>query len=136
MASKLKPGDCLTMDEVITEFRVVIEKLTGAGYPRNNIIVDPGIGKWVPDKLPPNDLSLLKKLRDLRLFNLPILVAVSRKSFIGALLNLPKPDDRFQGTLAATAIAVYNGAHIIRTHDVNLETVQTIKIAQSIRDGQ
>ncbi len=135
MASKLKPGDCLTMDEVLTELRVVVEKLSSAGYPRTNIIIDPGVGKWVSEKLPANDLSIMNRMRDLRILNLPILVAISRKSFIGALLNLPKPDDRLQGTLAATAIAVYNGAHIIRTHDVNLETIQTIKIAQSIRDA-
>ncbi len=135
MASKLKPGDCLTIDEILTELRVVVDKLTKAGYPRSQIIIDPGVGKWIPEKLPSNDLAIIKKMRDLRILNLPVLVAISRKSFIGALLNLPKPDDRLQGTLAATAIAVYNGAHIIRTHDVNLETVQTIKIAQSIRDS-
>ncbi len=135
MASKLKPGDCFTIAEIHTELRVAIDKLTKAGYPRSQIIIDPGIGKWIPEKGPKYDLGLLKNLRDLRSLELPVLVAVSRKSFIGALLNLPNPDDRFQGTLAATAIAVYNGAHIIRTHDVNLETVQTIKIAQSIRDG-
>ncbi len=136
MASKRKPGDCLTMDEVLTELRVVVEKLTSAGYPRGNIIVDPGVGKWVPEKLPANDVIIIKQMRDLRTLNLPVLVAISRKSFIGSLLNLPKPDDRLQGTLAATAIAVYNGAHIIRTHDVNVETTQTIKIAQSIRDAK
>jgi len=135
MASKIKPGDCLTMNEIVTEFRVVLDKLITAGYPRSQIILDPGIGKWIPDKVPSNDLAILKNMRDLRTLNLPVLVAISRKSFIGALLNLPKPDDRLQGTLAATAIAVYNGAHVIRTHDVNLETVQTIKIAQSIRDS-
>ncbi len=135
MASKLKPGDCLTIDEILTELRVVVDKLTKAGYPRSQIIIDPGVGKWIPEKLPSNDLAIIKKMRDLRILNLPVLVAISRKSFIGALLNLPKPDDRLQGTLAATAIAVFNGAHIIRTHDVNLETIQTIKIAQSIRDA-
>ncbi len=135
MASKFKPGDCLTMEEIITELRVTVNKLINAGYPRSQIIIDPGIGKWIPEKLPNFDLAIIKKMRELRMMELPILAAISRKSFIGALLNLPKPDDRFQGTLAATAIAVYNGAHIIRTHDINIETVQTIKIAQNIRDS-
>jgi dihydropteroate synthase len=56
-----------------------------------------------------------------------------RKSFIGAVLDKKNPALRLQGTLAATAIAVYNGAHIIRTHDVIEETIDTIKLAAAVR---
>src|SRR5271157_514474 len=132
MASKHVPGDCLTMEEILHELNVSINYLVINGYPCERIIVDPGIGHWVPEKVPSYDLAIINRLQELHALKLPVLVAISRKSFIGAVLDLPHPEDRLQGTLAATAIAVFNGAHIIRTHDVNAETVQTIRMAQSI----
>ncbi|MHA1886016.1 MAG: dihydropteroate synthase, partial [Promethearchaeota archaeon] len=63
----------------------------------------------------------------------PILVAISRKSFVGTTLNLPNPDDRLNGTLSSTAIAVFNGAHIIRTHDVNSQLIEIVTMAEEIR---
>lgn len=65
---------------------------------------------------------------------LPILAAVSRKSFIGRLTGRERPDDRLSGSLAATAIAVYNGAHMVRTHDV-AATRDAVRVAERLRDG-
>jgi dihydropteroate synthase len=60
------------------------------------------------------------------------MAALSRKSFIGARLNQPDPSKRLCGSLAATAVAVYNGAHIVRTHDVSM-SLDTIRMAEAIR---
>jgi dihydropteroate synthase len=60
-------------------------------------------------------------------------VAISRKSFIGTTLNIPEPRDRLNGTLSSTTIAVYNGAHIIRTHDVDNQLYEMVKMAEEIR---
>ena len=65
--------------------------------------------------------------------NKPILVAISRKSFIGTTLNLPEPEKRLNGSLSATAIAVYNGAHVVRTHDVNQQLLEIVKMAEELR---
>ncbi len=68
--------------------------------------------------------------------NKPILVAISRKSLIGSTLNIQDPEYRLNGTLSSTSIAVYNGAHIVRTHDVNKELFEFVKMAEEIRNNQ
>ena len=136
MASKEVPGDLLTIDEIRREFNKTIEILERKGYDGNKIIVDPGIGRWVDKKTPEFDLKIIGNLDKLRSLNKPILVAISRKSFIGATLNIPDPEKRLNGTLSATAIAIYKGAHIIRTHDINQQLTETIKIAEEIRKNK
>ena len=133
MASKEVPGDLLTTDTIIREFNKTIELLEGRGYDSKKIILDPGIGRWVDKKTPEFDLKIIGNLDKLRSLNKPILVAISRKSFIGAILNISEPEKRLNGTLSATAIAIYKGAHIIRTHDVNQQLTEIIKIAEEIR---
>ena len=68
----------------------------------------------------------------------PLCVGVSRKSFIGAITGRPATGDRLAGSLAATAVAVVNGAALIRTHDVG-ETVDAVRVAERLaraaRDG-
>jgi len=136
MASKEVPGDLLTIDEIIFEFNKTIEILEGKGYDGKKIILDPGIGRWVDKKTPEFDLKIIGNLTKLRILNKPILVAISRKSFIGATLNAPDPEKRLNGTLSATAIAVYKGVHIIRTHDVNQQLTEIIKVAEEIRKNE
>jgi dihydropteroate synthase len=133
MASKEVPGDLCTINEIVNEFQKTIKHLTSKGYDKNLIIIDPGIGKWVEKKVYTFDLKIINNLRKLRKLNLPILIAVSRKSFIGTTLNIPDPENRLSGTLSSTAIAVYNGAHIVRTHDVDNQVFEMIKMAQEIR---
>lgn len=135
MASKRVPGDLCTINEIIDEFEKTIEQLKSNGFNEKYIILDPGIGKWVKKKVYTYDLRLIHNLPKLRVLNKPILVAISRKSFIGTALNLPDPKDRLNGTLSSTAIAVYNGAHIIRTHDVNNQLFEMVKIAEEIRES-
>jgi len=135
MASKKVPGDLCTINEITEEFEKTIEQLKIKGYNENNIILDPGIGKWVKEKVYTYDLKMINDLPKLRDLNKPILVAISRKSFIGTILNIPDPKDRLNGTLSSTAIAVYNGAHIVRTHDVDNQLFEIVKIAEKIRDS-
>ncbi|MDD1742729.1 MAG: dihydropteroate synthase, partial [Methanotrichaceae archaeon] len=103
-----------------------------AGISIDKITIDPGVGKWVPEKTPEYDLAILDGYGRLRCLGRPILVAISRKSFIGSVLNKPDPSERLEGSLAATAIAIYNGAHAVRTHDV-FKSIEAIRIAQAIR---
>ncbi len=133
MASKKVPGDLCTIEEIINEFEKTIKKLKSRGYNENNIILDPGIGKWVEKRVHTYDLKIIGNLLKLRQLNKPILVAISRKSFIGTTLNIPDPENRLNGTLSSTAIAVYNGAHLVRTHDVNEQILEMVKMAEEIR---
>jgi dihydropteroate synthase len=79
-----------------------------------NIAIDPGIG--FGKKLNHNFI-ILHKLAYLQRLDYPILIGPSRKSFIGKTLNLPETD-RVEGTLAAVAVGIANGAHIVRVHDI------------------
>ena len=133
MTSKSIPGDLLTIEEIIEESKKTIELLSSKGYDNKKIILDPGIGHWIEEKTPECDMKIIGNLEKLRSLKQPILVAISRKSFIGATLNIPEPEKRLNGTLSATAIAVYNGAHIIRTHDVNKQLLEIIRMAEAIR---
>jgi dihydropteroate synthase len=107
---------------------------------KNNIVLDPAIGffrktgknpfftkiksDWVA-----RDLAILQNLSSLKMA-MPILVSVSNKSFIGKILN-KDPQDRLYGSIAAEAIAVLNGADIIRTHNV-YQTRDAISVAQKL----
>ncbi|MBY8990604.1 MAG: dihydropteroate synthase [Candidatus Lokiarchaeota archaeon] len=133
IASKELPGDLCEIAEILHEFSKTIKHLKSKGYNENLIIIDPGIGKWVEKKVHTYDLKIINNLGKLRILNLPILIAISRKSFIGTTLNIPDPENRLNGTLSSTAIAVYNGAHIVRTHDVDNQIFEIVKMAKEIR---
>lgn len=133
MISKSIPGDILTIDEIIHESKKTFELLKSKGYDDKKVIIDPGIGRWIEEKTPHYDMKIIGELNMLHSLKHPILIAISRKSFIGATLDLPEPEKRLNGTLSATAIAVYNGAHIIRTHDVTIQLLELVRMAQAIR---
>ncbi|TFG16220.1 MAG: dihydropteroate synthase [Promethearchaeota archaeon] len=133
MASKKVPGDLCTLSEIIIELEKTISDLKKQGYNKNNIIIDPGIGHWIEKKTHIYDLKIIGNLDKLRVLNKPVLVAISRKSFIGTTLNIPEPENRLNGTLAATAIAVFKGAHIVRTHDVDQQLLEIVKMAEEIK---
>ena len=100
-----------------------------AGIPKENLILDPGIGFGKPPEV---DFALLKELDKFNEFQRPLLVGVSRKAFIGAILGEDNPDRRLVGTVSATTVAVVNGADIIRTHDV-AETVVAARVGEALR---
>ncbi len=134
MASKERPGDLLDMGEIIANLGQRLKVAQEAGVSPEKVTVDPGIGHWTPPKGPGHDLAILDGHPRLRVLNRPVMVAVSRKSFIGAVLDRPDPAERLSGSLAATAIAVYNGAHLVRTHDV-AASLDAIRMAEAIRGG-
>ncbi|MBF2017044.1 MAG: dihydropteroate synthase [Rivularia sp. T60_A2020_040] len=110
----------------MTDYQDVIEEIsnflcqqitaaTTAGIPREKIIIDPGIG--FAKNLEQN-LEIFRRLAELTKLNCPILIGASRKSFIGKILNQPDPKARVWGTAAACCAAIFNGADILRIHDV------------------
>jgi dihydropteroate synthase len=112
-------------------YNFLSEKITAAkllGIDHNKIIIDPGIGFA---KNQEQNLEILRQLRSLKKLNSPILVGVSRKSFIGNILNQPDPKLRVWGTAAACCAAVFNGADILRVHDVE-EMQQVTLVADAI----
>ena len=112
-------------------YNFLSEKITAAkllGIDHNKIIIDPGIGFA---KNQEQNLEILRQLRSLKKLNSPILVGVSRKSFIGNILNQPDPKLRVWGTAAACCAAIFNGADILRVHDVE-EMQQVTLVADAI----
>lgn len=129
MASKKEPGDAKKIGEVKEVLQQSLDICSDEGLNLEKIVIDPGIGfgkgtKW--------DLHILRNLSGLKELDQPICVGVSRKSFIGEILNLENPADRLWGSLGATAIAVMNGANMIRTHDPR-ETLHAVRIVEEIR---
>lgn len=103
------------MTEVAAGLHASIVCAREAGVSDACIAVDPGIGFG---KDAAGNLELLRRLAELSGFGLPILFGPSRKSFIGKVLGRGQADDRLFGTAAAVALSVYNGASILRVHDV------------------
>ncbi len=119
--------------DVVTDVRDFLARraaeLESAGVPNNSIVLDPGIG-FAKD--PRQNLELMKRMGELTTLEHPILVGTSRKSFIGAVLDLPE-DQRIEGTLATVVAAVMAGAKIVRVHDVE-QTVRAVRMAEAILD--
>ncbi len=113
--------------EIISYLRKGIDIALAAGVSSKNIIIDPGIGFG---KTVRHNLQIIKNLAELKTLNQPILMGVSRKSFIGKVLDLP-PQERLEGGLAAVSLAVFTGARIIRTHDVR-STRQVVDMVQAV----
>ena len=101
--------------------------LEAAGVSQDSIVLDPGFGFA---KTVEQNLALLERLDEILGLRYPVLVGTSRKSFIGAVLDLPE-DERLEGTAATVAWAVSEGAHIMRVHDVK-EMVRVVKMADAI----
>lgn len=93
-----------------------INAAIAAGIQHDKIIIDPGIGFA---KNYEQNLEIFRRLQTLKALNCPILVGASRKSFIGKILNQPDPQARVWGTAAACSAAIFNGADILRVHDVS-----------------
>lgn len=105
-----------------------IAAAVAAGIEKSKIIIDPGIGFA---KTYSQNLEILRELRKFRSLNCPILVGVSRKSFIGHILNQPEAKQRVWGTAAACTGAIANSADILRVHDVR-EMRDVCQVADAI----
>jgi dihydropteroate synthase len=115
------------MGEVIEELEESLAIAKNAGILHEKIMVDPGIGFG---KSVENNLEILRRLRELKVLGRPILVGPSRKSTIGKVLDLPV-EERLEGTAAAVAVAVMNGADLVRVHDVK-EMGRVVRMADAI----
>jgi len=98
-----------------------------AGISRDLVIIDPGIGFG---KKAEHNLEIIARLRELRSFGRPILLGPSRKRVVGDVLGLPV-EERLEGTAAAVALGIANGADIVRVHDVK-EMVRVARMADAI----
>jgi dihydropteroate synthase len=131
------------MSTTISNLKRAIKQALDTGVPRENIIVDPGIGFGKKQK---QNLELLQRLDELKVLDRPILLGSSRKSFIGWVLDLtpeqklnemafvPPGDQRLEGTAATIAIGIAKGADIVRVHDVR-EMSRVCKMSDAIVRG-
>jgi dihydropteroate synthase len=121
-----------TYGDVVAEVRSYLasraDALVAAGVPRERMALDPGIGFG---KTVEHNVSLLKGLDVLASAGLPVVVGVSRKSFLGKLTGR-ETHDRLAASLAAMAVAIGNGAHVVRVHDV-LESCDAARLADILR---
>jgi len=121
------PLDGVLLD-VLDTLRTAAARAVSLGVPRESVLVDPthdfGKNTW-------HSLHLVRRTAALVELGHPVLVALSRKDFVGETLDLP-PEDRLEGTLAATALAAWHGARVFRAHDVRA-TRRTVDMVASIR---
>lgn len=117
-----------TISEILRELQPSITAALSAGIAPEMIIVDPGIGFG---KRMQDNLRIIKELASLKSLHFPILVGLSRKGFIGEILDRPV-EKRLIGTVTANTLAILNGANIIRVHDV-ADAVEMVTIIESVR---
>jgi dihydropteroate synthase len=111
-----------------------LERARNAGISDEQIVLDPGIGFFRNEAVAWDewDAAVLSGLEELGALGRPLCVGVSRKSFLGAIIGRPGTEDRLAGSLAATAVAVWNGASLVRAHDVT-ETLDAVRVVERIR---
>lgn len=115
------------LSEIFSSLQESARRALQAGVRQESIVIDPGIGFG---KTVEHNLEILKRLREFTSMGYSLLVGTSRKSFIGKVLDLPV-DDRLEGSLAAVAVSILNGAHILRVHDVK-PTVRAARLVDAI----
>ncbi|KAF1076664.1 dihydropteroate synthase [Methanogenium sp. MK-MG] len=128
MASEAAPGDVRGVRATMSTLSVVVERAEKTGI--EELILDPAIGKWIPEREPEDDWELCRHFSEFLELERPLLAAVSRKTFIGDLTGR-SPEDRLAGTLAVTCSLMDKGASLIRAHDVR-ETADIIRVHQKL----
>lgn len=116
------------LEDYYSDLALILKKARENGISDDKIILDPGIGF---QKTTDENLLVLNELSKLSHFGMPWLLGASRKSVIGNTLNLPV-NDRLEGTLALTALAVMDGASFVRVHDV-LENKRVIDMLEAVK---
>ena len=118
--------------EVKSFLKEKIEQAQAAGIKKEKIIIDPGIGFGKRHK---DNLVLIKNLHFFETLDQPILIGISRKSFIGKILDSP-PKQRLEGTIASAVLSIVHGAHILRVHDVASVKKAMLVTEAIIKEGQ
>ena len=119
------------VSDVLRYLAGCIDHALTAGVAWEHIIVDPGIGFGTT---PRENLTLLRRLGELRTLNRPILLGNSRKSTIGLVLGGLPVSERLEGTAASVALGIAQGADIVRVHDVHA-MVRVVKMSDAIVRG-
>lgn len=119
-----------TMERIAAFLTRSVAIADAAGVPRERIILDPGIGFA---KTHEQNLEILARLGELKSLGCPLLLGASRKSVIGNVLALC-PDERLEGTLATTALAVWQGVEFFRVHDVRAN-LRAALMAKAMREA-
>lgn len=123
-------------DDVYVFLAQRIQACSQAGMDVSQLLVDPGFGFG---KTLDHNLKLLAKLENLKTLGVPVLVGLSRKSMIGAVLSddgVDRPvEDRMQGSVAAAVLAAQKGAHIVRVHDVKA-TADAMRIVAAVKSAE
>jgi dihydropteroate synthase len=111
-----------------------LQRAAAAGIRADHVVLDPGIGFFRDGAVPADvwDVEILAGLATLRDFGRPLMVGVSRKSFLGVVTGRAEPAARLAGSLAAAALAVAQGAALVRAHDV-AETIDAVRVAERVR---
>ena len=117
--------------DVAHELKVRVDVALKAGIAHNKIILDPGIGFG---KTPEQNLALIAQIGIIKALGFPVLVGPSRKSFIGRVLDIAV-DERLEGTAACVAVAVMEGADIVRVHDVKF-MARVVKMAAALKEAR
>jgi len=115
------------MEEIINDLRDSVSFAIRAGISKENIIIDPGIGFG---KTVEQNLALINRLGEIKALGYPILIGPSRKSFLGAILDLPV-EERLEGTAACIAVGIAQGADIVRVHDVKF-MARIVKVTDAL----
>jgi dihydropteroate synthase len=134
MALETGPSRRAPLAVIAALLRQALVRARRAGVEEARIVIDPGVGFFRRAAVPWYELDciVLQRLAQLRRLGRPVLVGVSRKSFIGRLSGRDDPGERLYGSLAAAAVAAYNGAALVRTHDVGA-TVDAVRVAEAVR---
>jgi len=119
------------MEDMQTDLNESIQIAVDAGVPKENIIIDPGLGFA---KSTQDNLVVMNNLEKLVKMGYPFLLAASRKRFIGSVLDVPAPE-RDNGTVATTCLGVAKGAHIVRVHNVKANAEAAKMMDAMLREG-
>lgn len=143
MAHSKRASKAGPIAQVRSALRESLHLAERAGIEDDRMVLDPGIG-FFRDRAGRTssrqtvmpwyewDCEVVANLGALRALGRPLGVGLSRKSFLGKILELDRPEERLAGSLAVTAIAVMNGAHLVRTHDVG-ETLQAVRATEAVK---
>lgn len=132
MASRVQPGDAVGLEATRVALELVARRCEEAGV--KEYVLDPAVGMWIPARSPDDDWDLCRHFDTFQSFDRPLLAAISRKTFIGELLNR-EPIDRLFGSIGVTMMLLEKGASIVRTHDVK-ETKDAIRVFERMVKGQ
>ncbi|RUM35134.1 MAG: dihydropteroate synthase [Archaeoglobus sp.] len=133
VAMEIEWSDSTIISSVVESLRREVERCLKGGISRRKVIVDPAIGFWRKHgRWFVRDACIIANIDKIKAeLDMPVMVGISRKSFIGQISGLKNPEDRLVGSVVAEALAVLKGVDYIRTHNV-CETRQAVEMAKFI----